>query len=35
MELKPESVTWPDQQRAFLVWEKIPLMVQLKQVERS
>jgi|SRR5690242_10172411 len=33
--LKPESNGWPDQQKAFLVWEKGPLMVQLKQAERS
>ena len=34
-ELQPESRDWPDRQKAFLVWEKIPLWVQLKQVERN
>lgn len=33
--LQPESHAWPDKQRAFTVWEKIPLMVQLKQVESN
>ncbi|RYN87356.1 Isotrichodermin C-15 hydroxylase [Alternaria tenuissima] len=33
--LHPESNNWPDQQRVFTLWEKIPLMVQLKQVERT
>jgi cytochrome P450 len=33
--LQSKSHGWPDKQKAFLIWEKIPLMVQLKQVERS
>ncbi|KNG48970.1 cytochrome p450 3a17 [Stemphylium lycopersici] len=33
--LLPESHDWPRTQRAFTSWEKIPLMVQLKQVGRS
>ncbi|EDU46123.1 CypX Cytochrome P450 [Pyrenophora tritici-repentis] len=33
--LQPESQGWPDKQKAFTVWEKIPLFVQLKQVERD
>jgi len=33
--LQPESHSWPDNQKAFIVWEKGPLWVQLKQVERN
>ncbi|KAH6620595.1 cytochrome P450 [Boeremia exigua] len=33
--LQPESAHWPDVQRSYTVWEKIPLMVQLNQVERN
>jgi hypothetical protein len=32
---QPGSQGWPDKQRAFFVWEKDPLWVQLKQVERD
>ncbi|KAI8942932.1 hypothetical protein NX059_000970 [Plenodomus lindquistii] len=35
IELHPESSNWVDQQRVFILWEKVPLMVQLKQVERG
>ncbi|KAH8632599.1 Isotrichodermin C-15 hydroxylase [Alternaria alternata] len=33
--LQPESNNWPDKQRVFTLWEKVPLMVQLKPVQRS
>lgn len=33
--LQPKSHGWPDEQRVFIVWEKGPLWVQLKQVERG
>ncbi|KAL1793786.1 hypothetical protein ACET3X_008768 [Alternaria dauci] len=33
--LHPDSSGWPDKQRVFTLWEKIPLMVQLKQAVRS
>jgi len=33
--LQPECRGWPDEQKAFIVWEKDPLWVQLKEVERN
>ncbi|KAI4643954.1 hypothetical protein J4E85_010836 [Alternaria conjuncta] len=35
LELQVGSHGWPDNQRAFFVWEKDPLWVQLKEVERN
>ncbi|CAA9965759.1 Cytochrome p450 3a17 [Pyrenophora teres f. maculata] len=33
--LQSESQGWPDDHKAFSIWEKTPLIVQLKQVERD
>ncbi|KAF9700473.1 hypothetical protein EKO04_002068 [Ascochyta lentis] len=33
-ELQPGCENWPDKQRVFTVWEKTPLMVRLKSVDR-
>ena len=33
--LQPECRGWPDEQKAFIVWEKDPLWVQLKEAERN
>ena len=34
-ELDAQSNTWPDNQRVFIFWEKLPLMVKLRKVERN
>ncbi|KAH9879749.1 hypothetical protein J1614_001772, partial [Plenodomus biglobosus] len=33
--LQPESHSWPDHQKVYTLWDRVPLMVQLRQVERS
>jgi hypothetical protein len=32
LELQPESRSWIAQQKVYILWEKAPLMVKLKEV---
>jgi cytochrome P450 len=35
LELLPQSANWIDDQKVYILWEKLPLMVKVKAVESA